>query len=386
MTNDLSRGTPAGTLRTGGFFSRGAVFARVPAILLAGLLLISAASGCATGAVSADRDLAGETRVFTDSAGRKTELPREIDRIAPSGAYAQIMLYTLCPEKLIGLSAPFSRNQKKYIDEGYWDLPVFGQFYGKNATMNFEEIIKAGPDVIIDIGEEKDGIAADMDGISGQTGIPVVFVEATLDTMADAYDTLGELLGVPERAAELSSYVRWALALAAETRAGIAAEDRVKVLFGNGEYGLEVAGAGSIHAETLDVAGAENVAVLDRVSGSGRDAVSVEQVLLWDPDVVILAPDSCYNDIFDDPQWADVGAVRRGAVYEIPMGPYSWLDRPPSVQRALGVLWLGNLLYPELYDMDMIAETQRFYALFWNYALTEDEARALLANSTLQRP
>jgi iron complex transport system substrate-binding protein len=224
-----------------------------------------------------------------------------------------------------------------------------------------------------------------MDGVSEQTGIPVVFIEATLHTMADAYDALGDLLGAGDRAAELSAYVRETLAFAEENRARVAEGDRVRVLFGNGEYGLEVAGAGSIHAETLDVAGAENVAALDRVSGSGRDAVSIEQVMLWDPDVVILAPDSCYDDIFDDPQWANVGAVRRGEVYEIPLGPYSWLDRPPSVQRALGVLWLGDLIYPELYDLDMIAETRRFYELFWNYALSEDEARELLANSTLRR-
>jgi iron complex transport system substrate-binding protein len=358
------------------------------AVLLVALFLLPASfslSGCAAGATSATGDAATETRVFTDSAGREVELPREIDRVAPSGAYAQIMLYTLCPEKLLGLSSPFSRSQKAYIDERYFDLPVFGQFYGKNATMNFEEIIKADPDVIIDVGEAKDGIAADMDGVSEQTGIPVIFVEATLYTMADAYDVLGELLGVQDRAAALSAYMRETLALAEENRARIADEDRVSVLFGNGEYGLEVAGAGSIHAETIEVAGAENVAVLDKVSGSGRDAVSIEQVMLWDPDAVILASDSCYNDIFNDPQWANVGAVQRGAVYEIPLGPYSWLDRPPSVQRALGVRWLGNLLYPELYDLDMIAETQRFYALFWNYALTEDEARALLANSTLRR-
>ncbi|MDR2355160.1 MAG: ABC transporter substrate-binding protein [Clostridiales Family XIII bacterium] len=355
---------------------------RLAALLIALAVFLPAPvllSGCAEGAQP------GETQIFTDSAGRAVELPREIDKIAPSGAYAQILLYTLCPDKLIGLSAPFSRNQKRYIDEKYWDLPVFGQFYGKNATMNFEEIIKAAPDVIIDVGEEKDGIAADMDGIQEQTGIPVLFVKATLDTTAEAYDALGEVLGVPERGAALSAYVRETLARAAANRARLAAEDRVSVLFGNGEYGLEVAGAGSVHAETLEVAGAVNAAVLDKVSGSGRDAVSIEQVLLWDPDAVILAPDSCYGDIFDDPLWAGVGAVQRGAVYEIPSGPYSWLDRPPSVQRTLGVLWLGNLLYPKLYDIDMTEETRRFYALFWNCALTEEEARALLENSTFRR-
>jgi iron complex transport system substrate-binding protein len=354
------------------------------------VLIMVLAAGCtgsaqSGGASPSSSSAAGETRVFTDSAGRTVELPIVIERIAPSGAYAQIMLYTLCPDKLIGLSSPFSKNQKKYISERYWDLPAFGQFYGKNATMNFEEIIKAAPDVIIDVGEEKDGIAADMDGISEQTGIPVIFVEATLDTMADAYDALGEALGVSERAAELSDYVRETLAFAEDGRARIDADDRISVLFGNGEYGLEVSGAGSVHAEALDVAGLENAAALERVSGSGRDEVSIEQVMLWDPDAVILAPDSCYNDIFDDPIWAGIGAVRRNEVYEIPLGPYSWLDRPPSVQRVLGVLWLGNLFYPEIYDVDMIVETQRFYSLFWGYELAEDEARALLANSTLKR-
>jgi iron complex transport system substrate-binding protein len=354
-------------------------------IALSSVLTAGCAETAQSGEISGPSEAGGETRVFTDSAGRTVELPLVIDRVAPSGAYAQIMLYTLCPDKLIGLSSPFSRNQKEYINEKYWDLPAFGQFYGKNATMNFEEIIKAAPDVIIDVGEEKDGIATDMDGISEQTGIPVIFVKATLDTMADAYDTLGEALGVPERAAELSGYVRETLAFAEDRRARISEDDRVRVLFGNGEYGLEVPGVGSVHAEALDVAGLENVAVLDRVSGSGRDEVSIEQVMLWDPDAVIIAPDSCYSDIFDDPIWAGIGAVQRKEVYEIPLGPYSWLDRPPSVQRVLGVLWLGNLFYPELYNVDMIAETQRFYSLFWGYELTEDEARALLANSTLKR-
>ena len=146
-----------------------------------------------------------------------------------------------------------------------------------------------------------------------------------------------------------------------------------------------MASAGSVHAEAIEVTGAVNAAVLERMSGSGRDEVSIEQVMLWDPDAVILSPDSCYDDIFDDPQWSGVGAVQRGEVYEIPSGPYNWLDRPPSVQRLLGILWLGNLLYPDLYDIDMIEETRRFYALFWKREISEGEAREFLKNSTLKR-
>jgi iron complex transport system substrate-binding protein len=345
--------------------------ARILALIVAALLLTS----CGAPKKAA---ITGETQVFVDSAGRSVTLPATITKIAPSGAYAQIFLYTLCPEKLLGLSGAFSKKQKAYIDEKYWDLPVFGQFYGKNATMNFEEIIKVAPDVIIDIGEAKTGIAADMDGIQEQTGIPVIFVEATLQSTADAYDALGKVLGVEERAARLAAFSRETLELARRNAAAIPESERVGVLYGGGEYGLDVAGAGSVHAEVIDAVGATNVAVLGKVSDAGNDAVSIEQVLLWNPDAVILAPDSNYDDIFSDKTWADVGAVKRGAVYEIPTGPYSWLDRPPSVQRILGVLWLGNLLYPELYDYDIVEKTREFYALFWRYELTEAEAAAIL--------
>jgi iron complex transport system substrate-binding protein len=347
--------------------------------LLAAWLAVLLLSACN---VAPSRAPSGETQTFTDSAGRMVVLPAQIDTLAPSGAYAQVLLYTLCPEKLLGLSGAFSRKQKEYIDETYWDLPVFGQFYGKNATMNFEEIIKAAPDVIIDVGEAKSGIAADMDGIQAQTGIPVIFVEATLLETADAYDALGAVLGVPERAAALSAYVREVLALAERNAAAIPENERVSVLFGGGENGLNVNGAGSVHAQTLELIGARNAAVLDNLSGAGGDEVSVEQVLLWNPDAVILAPDANYGDIWDDPMWRDVAAVRNGRVYEVPFGPYSWLDRPPSVQRVLGALWLGNLLYPELYDYDMTVKTREFFALFWQFDLSEEAARALLENST----
>ncbi len=54
-------------------------------------------------------------------------------------------------------------------------------------------------------------------------------------------------------------------------------------------------------------------------------------------------------------------AVRSGDYYEIPNLPYDWMSSPPSVNRVLGVWWLGNLLYPELYDYDMIAVAQEFF-------------------------
>lgn len=349
---------------------------RLMTLLLALSLLLC---GCAVGAPEA----AGEMREFTDSAGRTVTLPAEIGSVVPSGSYAQIILSTLCPEKLASLSAALTRTQKQYLDDRLDDLPVTGQFYGGGSTVNYEAIIALAPDVIIDIGEAKESVAADMDELQQKTGIPVIFVEAGIATMADVYETLGKLLGAEEQGEACADYIRAVLTDAAEKAAAI--PEKRRVLYSQGEYGTEVMGVGSLHAEVLDYAGAENVAVLSAIASKGGTEVSLEQILLWDPEVVILAPESNFDEIFDDPAWAGVRAVQTGEVYEAPMGPYNWMDRPPSVQRILAVRWLGNLLYPELFDYDMVAETQAFYRLFWHYDLSETEARELLANSTLKK-
>ena len=81
---------------------------------------------------------------------------------------------------------------------------------------------------------------------------------------------------------------------------------------------------------------------------------------------------------------AALTAVQNGRYYEIPGLPYDWMSSPPSVNRVLGIWWLGNLLYPELYDYDMVQVAQEYYGLFWHYDLTEEEARQMLSRSTLK--
>jgi iron complex transport system substrate-binding protein len=103
----------------------------------------------------------------------------------------------------------------------------------------------------------------------------------------------------------------------------------------------------------------------------------------WAPDVLLLSPaEGYFYDIYEDPVWAEVPAVRERRVFEVPAKPYEWLNKPPSVQTLLGLLWLGNLLVPDLYDFSITERACEFYRLFWHYALSEAEARELMANST----
>ena len=321
---------------------------------------------------------------FTDSAGRTVDVPAQITKIAPSGGVAQMILLTLAPERLVGLSSRPDAVQLPYFPGSIADLPEFGQFYGSKANINMEALIAAQPQIIIDLGDYKDGIAADMDMVQEQTGIPTVFIDASLENLPTAYRLLGSLLGVEDRAEKLASYIEETLAYAAQKSAQILPEDKKDVMYGTGASGLACNPKGSSQADVIELVGGKNI--IEPENGShhyGGTEVSLEQVYALDPDVILLSSDGPYDEL-QNSEWSELFAVKYGTYYEVPAVPYSWMSMPPSVNRVIGIWWLGNLLYPDLFDYDIIAKVQEFYQLFWNYDLSDAEAAELLERASVK--
>ena len=345
-------------------------------------LLLGLFSGC--GGKQYDPLAGVETTVFTDDAGRDVTVPADITRIAASGSTAQMILMTLVPELLVGLASSPSTAQRPYFPAEMWTLPTFGQFYGSKANLNMESLIDARPQIIIDLGDKKDSIADDMDRIQKQTGIPTVFIEANLDDMAAAYRTLGDILNRSDMAEPLAQFIEKSVTMAQENSAKIPESQRLSVLFGTGSTGLACNAAGSVHADVIDLVGAVNAIIPQEVSNrGGGTTVSLEEVYAVEPDVILLSAGGPYDTLAQG-EWAGLKAVQSGKYYEIPGLPYDWMSSPPSVNRVLGIWWLGNLLYPELYDYDMVQVAREYYGLFWHYDLTEEEARQMLSRSTLK--
>lgn len=318
-----------------------------------------------------------ETRIFTDSAGREVELPTKIQTVAPSGPLAQIVLYTACPDKLAGVASDFSEDTKKYIDSKYAELPKFGQFYGKNANLNMEALLKENPNVIIDIGEAKETVKEDMDNLQDQLGIPVVFVEATMQTMDHTYEMLGELLGNEKEMATLSKYCNTTIDHANKVSKGLAEEEKVSVYLALGDDGLHTNANGSFHAESLDLVGAKNIADVEVVGPGAGSQVSMEQVINWNPNVILTYSDSVYDIITTSETWAGLDAVKNQKVYKVPKAPYNFVSDPPSVNRMIGIDWLGSLLYPDQYDFSD-DEMKTFYKDFYHVDLTDDQVKEIL--------
>ena len=309
-------------------------------------------------------------RQFTDSVGRTVIIPDRVDRIAVTGPMAQIVVFALCPDKLVGIADKWSSRAEEFIQTQYYDLPLLGQLYGGKGEINPETLLQSEAQVVIDVGEPKKTATEDLDGLQTQTGIPFVHISADTESMGAAYRKLGELLGCEREAEVLADYCEEKLQMMEELAGKV---KKANLVYCVGDKGLNVIAKGSYHGEIIDLM-ANNLAVVDAPSSKGTgNEVDLEQLMLWNPEVIIFGPDSIYETVAEDPAWQSLQAIASGNYYQAPFGPYNWMGFPPSVQRYLGMFWMGKVLYPEEADYDLYGEVKEYFRLFYHCELTEEQ-------------
>jgi len=128
--------------------------------------------------------------------------------------------------------------------------------------------------------------------------------------------------------------------------------------------------------ETIEFLGARNVAAERK---GGLALVSVEQVLSWNPEVVVTIDRDFAANFRTESVWAEVAAVRAGRVHLSPKMPFGWVDFPPSVNRLIGLWWLAKILYPEQFPEDLKPMTRDFYTRFYHKTPTDAQIDSVLA-------
>ena len=90
--------------------------------------------------------------------------------MAVSGPLAQMVLFALCPDKLVGIADEWDASAEQYLATEYYNLPLLGQLYGGKGELNLETLLGSGAQVVIDVGGPKDTIVEDLDALREQTG------------------------------------------------------------------------------------------------------------------------------------------------------------------------------------------------------------------------
>ena len=280
-------------------------------------------------------------------------------------------------------------DELKYVPSQYANLPVVGGWFGSQDG-SYEEFIAAEPDVIIEsIDEGGDGDLSTVKERQEKFGtIPVVAVRDTtnVEKVGESILFMGKVVGAEDKANELNDFNNKYLDMVNEKSSKLQDSDKRTVYYASGDDGLQTNPSGSSHGQLIDLVGAKNVAYsASQGNTTSSIQVSIEQVISWNPDVIITTDPEFYASVYNDSNWAHIKAVQNKDVYLSPQSPFKWFDRPVGANMIIGVPWTAKAIYPDDYkDINMVDATKEFYSNFYHFDLSDDQAKEILTGSGLK--
>lgn len=307
-------------------------------------------------------------------------MPDRIARVFTAGGPAAVAVYVLRPDVMVGWPREVREEEKPYVVPAARDLPGVGMITGRGDTANVELLLKTKPDLIVDFGSTRGTFVSMAESVQARTGIPYVLIDGRFEATAQSLRLLGTMLGATERGEALARYTEELFARIDKAVAAVPQSQHPRVYLARGPEGLETGLKGSINTEVIERAGGINVAD----AGDGRRNianVSPEQVLLWNPDVIVTWDRNFFDRVMrrPDPFWLSVKAVKDKRVYLAPTAPFGWIDRPPSLNRLIGLGWLAGLFHPKHFAFDIEKDTRAFYKLFYQVDVGDGDLATLIA-------
>jgi len=312
---------------------------------------------------------------ITDDSGRALIVPASVKRVLPAGLPAAILIYTMAPDLLLGWPRANRPEECAYLLPDICKRPVVGRLTGRGNTANLESVIALKPDLLVGVGSTSETYKSLAERVQQQTGIPYALLDGRFLYLSTSYEKLGKLTGRINDGADYYDYVNMTMGEITNRIAFVPAEKRPRVYYARGPRGLVTGLGGSINVETIELM-ARNVA---GETQGGLANVSIEQVLLWNPDVIITIDQDFAANVYNDPAWASIEAVKKKRVHLSPKMPFGWIDFPPSSNRLIGLWWLGKILYPDLFKEDMRELTRDFYDKFYHVKPTDAQIDRVLA-------
>ncbi len=288
------------------------------------------------------------------------------------------LLYIFAPEMLAGWNGPFYEHEKKYIDEKYKNLPMLGGWWEGGRSPNKETLINAGIGAAF-VFDMNESFASKTAELFDDINIPCVILNTDrMDDYGPLFTTLGKILHKEEKGRVTAEYVKESLARVDAMTADIKENEKKKVYLALDNNGLKTRCAESAGSELISRAGGINVYKCGgKPDGLYQDA-SMEQIIVFDPDVIVAVRKEFYDSVKKDRRWSKLRAVKNGNVILMPREPFSWLDKPATFMRFIAVQYLACGLYPERCDVDIKKETARFLEIFMDYKASPERLDDIL--------
>jgi len=303
----------------------------------------------------------------TDSTGRAVQVPDHIARVVPAGPPAAVLLAAIAPDLMAGWPGPVPAGAATMLDPHLANAPRIPRLTGRDDVTDAIKALK--PDLIVDYGGVTPRYFELANKTQAKTGVPTLLFNGALDQIPSVARALGAVLHREERAEALAVMAEALLALPPNTSA------HPRVVYARGADGLTAAAPGTDVTEVFTRLGWTVLA--PEGQGTFRPA-TIDGIKALDPDFLIFSDPAMRDGLASEPAWNALRAVREGHAFVAPALPFGWVEEPPSINRLLGLGWLGG--------HEPVALATLFNAAVYRRALTPAQRDMVLAGTRPIQP
>lgn len=304
------------------------------------------------------------------------------ERVYAANPVVTYLMMAMAPDKLVGWNFPPPKQARGIFPDDSFSKPVIGGWFGQGQPPNMEELLRAKPQLMLVSGAT---VGSKQQSVIEKMGVPVCHLKLdTLDDYPQDIRNLGQWLGKPQRGEQLAKLIESKLALLRTEKSKLEKTGPLKtVYYAESPSGLATECRGSIHSESIPLAGAINPHICPsdhaKQSRFGRVDINFEQLLRYNPDAIVTQEIAFYERVYEDPKWQSLKAVKNKQVFFMPQVPFRWMDRPPSFMRVLAAEWLMQQLYPQQVALDVTRSTHDFINAFFEVSLNEAQLHKILS-------
>lgn len=253
----------------------------------------------------------------------------------------------------------------------------------KGGAINIEELIRIKADLIF-VKDETINNEAEMDKLR-LAQIPVVGIQfVSIAEQQVAMQMVANIVGAEEEGQRYQQFYQQTMAMV-QTRVGAIPEEKKVTVYHSTQEATRTDSANSLAADWTRAAGIRNVSVgQDLKFSDGEHYANLEQILLWDPDYILVNNPDVVGYIVGHEQWKPLQAVKNKRVLPLPVGISRW-GHPNSLETPLVTVWTAKTVYPELFaDVDIYPIIHDFYAQFFDWDLDQPTMERMLRSQGMR--
>lgn len=311
--------------------------------------------------VDAKEETATYPMTITDQNGREVVIEKQPQRLVSCYYITTSALIALgLQDQVVGVE---SQPERRPIYEMSAPEILSAAQVGSPKELDLEVCASIQPDLVILPMRAKE-MAESLE----QLNIPVIIVNPEgQELILEMLDLIGTVTGQTERAQQLTDYIRTKADYLQETLADC---ERPTVYLGGNSSFLSTATKGMYQNDLITMAGGKNVA--GEIDDTYWVESSYEQILTWNPEVIVMASDAKYSmdEILGDDSLSACQVIQEKKVYQIPSDIEAWDSPVPS--SILGAYYVASMLHPDkISSTDYENMVEEYYETFYGFSYNE---------------